>query len=218
VEVRDVPEDTRECYRCGVAKPLDAFNWANRAKGKRQRACRACFSDYNRARYLAKGEHIRAVVRAYREANAEVIRVRRHEAYAADIEASRARSRANSRIQNPKRTAAKRAWARADRVANPEKWLEKSRRDYRLNPEGHRLQQHRRRALKTATAIGPVTVELLAAKWDYWAGRCWMCGGEAVEWDHVKPLARGGAHMLANLRPSCLSCNRRKSATWPLAA
>jgi 5-methylcytosine-specific restriction endonuclease McrA len=43
-----------------------------------------------------------------------------------------------------------------------------------------------------------------------------MCGAEAVEWDHVKPLAKGGAHILANLRPACLSCNRSKRDRWPL--
>lgn len=32
--------------------------------------------------------------------------------------------------------------------------------------------------------------------------------------DHVKPLAKGGPHILANIRPACVSCNSRKHATW----
>lgn len=47
---------------------------------------------------------------------------------------------------------------------------------------------------------------------------CWMCGGEWAEIEHVKPLALGGPHILANLRPSCGPCNRRKGAHWPGAA
>jgi 5-methylcytosine-specific restriction endonuclease McrA len=44
---------------------------------------------------------------------------------------------------------------------------------------------------------------------------CWMCGGDADTVDHVKPLSKGGAHILANLRSACQSCNSSKGATWP---
>lgn len=46
--------------------------------------------------------------------------------------------------------------------------------------------------------------------------RCWICKIAPWEaWDHVKPVARGGAHVLANLRPACNSCNQTKSDRWP---
>jgi hypothetical protein len=38
---------------------------------------------------------------------------------------------------------------------------------------------------------------------------------DVVTWDHVQPLSKGGAHTLSNLKPSCRSCNSRKSASWP---
>lgn len=31
-----------------------------------------------------------------------------------------------------------------------------------------------------------------------------------------KPLAKGGLHCLANLRPACRACNAQKNARWPL--
>lgn len=46
----------------------------------------------------------------------------------------------------------------------------------------------------------------------YWGNRCWMCGGPYEEADHVIPLALGGPHCLANLRPACKSCNSAKGA------
>lgn len=46
--------------------------------------------------------------------------------------------------------------------------------------------------------------------------KCWMCSGPFEQIDHVKPLAAGGPHILANLRPSCRKCNARKGARWPL--
>lgn len=51
-------------------------------------------------------------------------------------------------------------------------------------------------------------------------GRCWICH-QAIEGtihkDHVKPLAKQGAHCLANLRPTCESCNTAKGDAWPLS-
>lgn len=43
-----------------------------------------------------------------------------------------------------------------------------------------------------------------------------MCGDAATQTDHVKPLARGGLNVPANLRPICGPCNRAKSDAWPL--
>ena len=58
-------------------------------------------------------------------------------------------------------------------------------------------------------------LQQLAAKLSYWGNRCWLCRGPATQVDHVKPLAKGGPHCLANLRPICGSCNSRKQDTWP---
>jgi 5-methylcytosine-specific restriction endonuclease McrA len=60
---------------------------------------------------------------------------------------------------------------------------------------------------------------ILAARWAYYGGMCWMCGAPAEGWDHVKPLARGGhpTHG-ANLRPACTPCNSSKGAAWSSAA
>lgn len=83
------------------------------------------------------------------------------------------------------------------------------------NPDLVRLRGGRYRARKFAATIGEVTPELLAAKLAYWGWACHLCGGDPTDWDHVKPLAKGGAHMLANLRPACDPCNSRKRDRWP---
>lgn len=213
-------ECERTCDTCGIPKPLEAFNWANRAEGKRQTKCRDCFRVYNKARYQAKREQILASCHRYHWANRERILAANKERYRRDIEASRAAGRARAKYQNarPERKAAKLAWAQRDRLANPQKWREKSRRDYARDPQRRIESQNRRRAIKRATALVPLSAALLDARWMFYAGLCWMCGEDATEWDHVKPLAKGGAHMLCNLRPACRSCNAQKSASWPLAA
>ena len=51
---------------------------------------------------------------------------------------------------------------------------------------------------------------------------CYICGipfaEVAVHLDHVKPLAKGGPHLLSNLRPACELCNLRKADRWPFDA
>lgn len=68
-----------------------------------------------------------------------------------------------------------------------------------------------------AATVAPFTREQLAARMAYFGNRCWICAGPFEQVDHVKPLAKGGPHMLANLRPSCAPCNNRKRARWPLS-
>ncbi|MGC4964255.1 HNH endonuclease [Gordonia sp. DT101] len=76
----------------------------------------------------------------------------------------------------------------------------------------------KRRALLAGATIHTVTPAGLRARWDYYEGRCWVCGDLAEHMDHVRPLSRGGSHCLANLRPACAACNLTKGSTWPLAA
>lgn len=55
------------------------------------------------------------------------------------------------------------------------------------------------------------------ARFALWGGRCWMCGiADADQTDHVKPISKGGAHCLANLRPICTTCNASKGGRWPV--
>lgn len=60
-----------------------------------------------------------------------------------------------------------------------------------------------------------ISPEQRAARSAMWGDRCWLCGVEATAMDHVKPVAKGGLHVPANLRPICKPCNSRKGAQWP---
>ena len=52
------------------------------------------------------------------------------------------------------------------------------------------------------------------AVWQRDAGRCVECGANSeLEFDHIIPLAMGGANTLRNLQLLCATCNRRKGAT-----
>ena len=95
------------------------------------------------------------------------------------------------------------------------------------NPERNRDNMRRknlaRYAKKKAATVVDFTREQLEQKMAYYGNRCWIqipgvCTGEFDHIDHVKPIAKGGAHTLANVRPACAPCNQRKSDKWPFEA
>jgi 5-methylcytosine-specific restriction endonuclease McrA len=85
-------------------------------------------------------------------------------------------------------------------------------REYRR--PGQRAYKARKRAAFTL----PFSRDQLGARIAYYGWRCWLCGSTWQQVDHVKPLARGGSHILANLRPICSRCNQSKKAAWPMAS
>lgn len=60
-------EQTKVCSVCGQEKPLSEFNKnKNRADGLQEK-CRACFSEYNRRRYLSNPEKFKKAAKARRD-------------------------------------------------------------------------------------------------------------------------------------------------------
>lgn len=77
--------------------------------------------------------------------------------------------------------------------------------------------ERNRRAFKKATEVEEITLDMLQARLKEFNNTCWICevALDAVTWDHVQPLARGGAHVIENLKPACRPCNTKKNAIWP---
>jgi 5-methylcytosine-specific restriction endonuclease McrA len=115
-------------------------------------------------------------------------------------------------------------WKRENReraVANDARWQRENKE--RVQAKGNRWRaRHPYRAFfvdkarhsNSRSPGGRVTAKQLAARWEYYGGRCWVCKAEATEIDHVKPMAWGGSGWPANLRPICQPCNIKKSSRW----
>lgn len=143
--------------------------------------------------YYANRERARANVKAYTAADPERKRQLDREYRLAN------RERIDQRIKE---------W----HAAHPERVREIGRKHARAHGAKH---ARIRKARKSCVQIIPFTQEQWEAKVAYWGNRCWICGGEWSEMDHVKPIAAGGAHMLCNLRPACKPCNSGKCDKWP---
>jgi 5-methylcytosine-specific restriction endonuclease McrA len=110
------------------------------------------------------------------------------------------------------------------RAEHRKKAVEVSRQWRLANPERYRdlmrLADHRRRARMKAAQVVEFTREQLDQRMAYYGHSCYLkipgiCTGGFDHVDHVKPISKGGPHMLANVRPACKPCNHRKLDHWP---
>ena len=217
------------CSACREDKPFSEFNKNRRTKSGYQSQCRECHQAHKVAYRAAHPEKVKewdssprrkASQAAYIAANREkrnayaaaygATHPRDRRAYnaawrAANLEQIRARDRERYQREKERQKAyreshreERRAWARGYYQAHREAMC-----------EGVRRRKHR-------NAVVPFTLVQLEAKLAYWGGKCWMCGDPFEHWDHVKPIAKGGLHILSNLRPACARCNHKKSSKWPL--
>lgn len=214
--------ETKACTKCREVRPLTDFCKDRKRKDGLSLHCKACRQSYhakNRDKSLAQ-------MRDYYRANRDEISAQRKERYLENreqrIEDARAyywKNRESRKIAYREWHASNREKANADRrlnrLANLEREKATSAAWYELNREVVFEANRRRRARLADAYTVPFTSEQLASRLAYYGGRCWICGAPWEHWDHVKPLAKGGAHMLANLRPACAGCNLGKGARWP---
>jgi len=87
----------------------------------------------------------------------------------------------------------------------------------RIAQKGRRLQRavalmEQTEALESP-ARPPITDEVKVFVWNRDSGRCVQCGSnQRLEFDHVIPVALGGANSARNLQLLCETCNRSKGA------
>lgn len=211
-------EGTKSCRKCGLIRPFSDFNRKAASPDGLQPACRECVSAYNRGMYERDPAAKRAKNAAWAAANPdrvrEMARVRMAQSWTQRPEEMRAYHR-RWYAENPeRRRSALRESARRRRAADPQGSRDYQRLWRELNRDKVSAMNRRRRARKAAVLSLPFTPTQLAQRLSMYPG-CWMCGGLPETVDHVKPLAKGGAHILANLRPACWSCNSSKRESWP---
>jgi hypothetical protein len=200
-----VSDDTRTCTLCDEALPLTRFEG-----GRRQ--CKLCRGRRREARLTP--EQV-AAKRAYRRQWQKDNPAWReyHAKWRADNRDrlnEQSRSYWRDRADKDKSRATRQAWTEANRehiAAVNAAW-------YQANLDKAKEARQRRRSHMAAVPAIPFTADQLAARLAFYGYRCWMCGGPYEHLDHVKPVSKGGPHMLANYRPACHGCNIRKRDWW----
>jgi 5-methylcytosine-specific restriction endonuclease McrA len=192
-------EERRAKYYAGDKEKIAAYGAAYRAEHKEEIAA------YH-TKYSAK----------YRADNPEKIaacRARHYAKHKEEIAAYGAEYRAGHREEIAARAASYRATHRKELAAYQSAYCA-------THLELHREHAYRRRARKLSSPLlsAYTTPGAVAGRREMYGGKCYLCGAEATEMDHVKPLAKGGAHAPCNLRPICTGCNSKKKDKWPLPA
>lgn len=152
---------------------------------------------YNREYRLKNLAQYTAKDKAYRQANADKIRLRN-----------------NKYVKNNRKKANQ--WCKKWGLKNPDK-LKAAGDRYRTKfPEKIRAKQFKRYAIQLGATVGDPRqiVELICSVRSAKDTKCSYCSaplfGKPIHFDHIIPLSRGGAHCVANLCASCPSCNESK--------
>ncbi|MBW0088238.1 HNH endonuclease [Pseudonocardia sp. KRD-184] len=192
----------KTCSRCQEPKPIDQFGPSKQTADGLFRYCRPCKRASDNRSYAKHRDRRKPVRHEHYLANRSAYIARATAAYHADRNVVKRRAR---------------EWAEDNPERRRQIRLESQARRYAIDPERKReVWRRRHAAIKRGCSVYPFTSAQLEAKVAYWGARCWMCSAPYDAIDHVKPLAKQGPHMLANLRPVCTPCNTRKRDRWPL--
>lgn len=181
---------SKECRRCGIDKPASEFPKSTATKDGLHSWCRACGSSRTAEIRAQAPEKFRAYWREYcQRPNAQATR----QAYLERAQIQIREYRSKYWAENKERLSVMRKqWA----VDNAEKI---------------RSYASEYRARKMEATVELVSYEKILSEHGLW---CYLCespiGDQALDFDHVRPLSRGGEHSHANIRPTHASCNRSK--------
>lgn len=180
----------KACSACAVVKDIAEFHrTSDGSKGGRRATCKACDKIWHAENYRRNREALLGRNRAWREANPEQCADAARRYYESNKDAIYQRHR---------------EW-----VARNPLWISEF--------------QNRRRAAMRGSMTEPVDPESI------WTGTCGICGNAldrsarhpdplSPSLDHIVPVSRGGAHVVANLQWAHLICNIRKGARMPTDA
>lgn len=199
---------TKTCAKCAKDLVLSEFHRDSSSPDGRVKACKPCVAARSKRRYVSKSDEIRAGYRTRYALNHDKIRARIKEKYHQDPEKMRQRMRDYCRKRPDVVHAAEKKW----RTSNHERRQLYKREWEKKHPESRKIQLSRYRALLKSSRICTIKRADLEARILAFGGVCAYCSAAWEHLDHVKPISRGGAHCLANLRPACAPCNRKKSA------
>ena len=198
----------KKCSKCGGEFPATSeyFNKGKNGKYEFRGECKTCQKEYRKQHYEENSDKEKAIGRAWKEANPERVRANTKEWRDANPEKANANTKAWAKL-NPEKV---KALGRAYREANRDKvkdWIKVWREANRDKTRKHNQQ----RKAKKRNLPSTFTLEQWEATVQCFSNRCAYCGKESpLAQEHFIALSKGGEYALANIIPSCQSCNSSK--------
>lgn len=205
----------KRCSACRAEKTLSEFHANKNQPDGLCHACKPCRKVQKAESHQRNREKQLKKFAAWRAANPDKVKANNDRSYREGREKIRAQQNARRRSNPEQYRARDAAYYAANRsrfesyrkrykVENPERW--------RAAMAAGRL---RYEAAKRTATIQEFSGAELAQRVSVFGDRCAYCAGPFEHLDHLKPIARGGPHCLANFRPACAACNHRKRAKNP---
>lgn len=211
------------CSRCKKDKSPDEFHRHRRKKSGLYSQCKSCAAGLNKVWRSKNADKIRLTGKKWNAANYDKVQAQRRKYRESHREELCEKQKARYRIDPQPYKDRMREWelAHPEKVREHARKMNESRKAIKLqwqkdHPEISREKERRRRAKKQSVLTIRFTQEQLNSRLSMFGNKCWICGADAESVDHVKPIAAGGGHLLANIRPACGKCNSGKGAKWPL--
>lgn len=217
---------TKTCGKCKTEKDLNNFADRRGSQDGKQSYCRECSAIYAHEMRRNQPEKIKTYREKSRTKHKEKWNARQVMRYHADIELSRKKGleqyyanyehnkelhRVNSQRYYWNHREERAEESRVYRIKNAERIAERLRRYQLENPEKMRELARRYQARKRNATIETVDYEAIVIRDGL---LCHLCNKEVklseLQFDHVIPLSRGGAHSMGNIRIAHAYCNARK--------
>lgn len=214
----------KQCRKCGIEQPLSAFHADAKSTDGRAARCKSCRCatsrvwhaknrDRGKARSqawrLAHPEQANISKRAWKDRNRDQVR----EAQRAWYEANRGQANAATRRWQRVHAEQAKATQRARYARMIERERTRRRKRHQLHPEQSREYKLRRRARLRGNGLFLVDLRAIIQRDGL---VCHICKRpiqqDQLSFDHLVPVAHGGAHAEWNLRPAHLTCNKRRGA------
>lgn len=127
-----------------------------------------------------------------------------------DPEARRAYFKAWAERRKKHRAEVKAAWHEKNRER-----INQAKREWReQNPGWNQAADARRYAREKAATVGTIDLDAVMRKAEGMCGICHLSfGEESLQFDHIVPLSKGGAHSEDNLQAVHRRCNLKKGTT-----
>jgi 5-methylcytosine-specific restriction endonuclease McrA len=200
--------ELKQCPKCNETKAVTEFSRDRQCLGGLACWCRMCISARQKAYRTANADLIRAKKAMYYRANAETLIGKAMENYEANREHVLA-MKVVYHAANRERILPQKAAYRAANTDNSRAW----RRAYRARHSDRMKAAKYARRIRQTSVDGTITANEWTELVNAFGRKCLCCGAtdKKLTMDHVIPLARGGVHSIANVQPLCLSCNSRKN-------
>lgn len=226
--VSDTP--LKSCTKCGVDKPVSEFHKDASTKDGLRRWCKDCAKDHHvqhREQRNAKLRERYAADEEYRKSKCanQSGRPRRYGPYIEHAAKPFETCSVDGCGEDGVLSGMCRPHYMADwHQQNKDRRYQKVKERLAVDPdfrERRRKATARKEQERRAQKAGTEYTKILQYDYDRilaeYGNCCWVCELplDKVYWDHYQPLAKGGAHVVSNLRPSCNPCNTRKNSLWP---